>query len=247
MADIPPNELRYQQENIHEDQSQELSAFFIVCIVLSLLFPALRFASRKSGGSALKADDYTLLVGVILAQASFVVLLIYTFEAGLGKHVIALTPKQLILFPKLNYAYNILNVSCYPFIKISILLLYLRIFPAHRFRQIVWAGIAVLVCILISHTLVCIFACRPVQGFWKTDVSSKCINAVRFYWAQATLNVITDVFILLLPIPATWSLRITRRQKVGLSGLFMLGGLTCILSIVRITPSPPQATAPPPK
>ncbi len=127
---------------------------------------------------------------------------------------------------QLNYAYNILNVMAYPLVKISILLLYLRIFPSLRFRQITWIGIGVHACIFVSHTLVTVFPCQPIRGFWTPTIPSKCIDANRFYWAQATLNVITDVFILLLPIPTIWKLRASIKQRVGLTLLFMLGGLS---------------------
>ena len=145
--------------------------------------------------------------------------------AGLGKHAITLTPSQLILFPKLNYAYNILNLLAYPIIKISILLLYRRVFPSVLFQRLVWFGVTFLVLMLSSNTLVAIFACNPIRGFWVATVKAKCIDAVRFYWATAILNVVTDVYILVLPLPQVWQLQISKKQKIGLTALFTLGGL----------------------
>lgn len=156
------------------------------------------------------------------------------FDAGLGEHWVALTPDQKILFPKLNYAYNILNLSCYPLVKLSILLLYLRIFPTPRFRQFCWGGIVFISCMGVANTLVAIFACNPVQGFYDMSVPSTCINDVQFYWATAVLNVVTDLYILLLPMPMVWGLQTTLKRKLAIAMIFVLGGLTFIVSIIRI-------------
>ena len=141
------------------------------------------------------------------------------------------TPKRFFLSAhppvcwQLNYAYNILNVCCYPLIKISILLLYQRIFVIRLFQRITWGCVAFVAMIWISNTLVAIFACTPVRGFYDSSVQAKCINSVQFYWASAVLNVITDFTILVLPMPVVWKLDMTSKRKVGVSLLFVVGGL----------------------
>ncbi|KAI9852405.1 MAG: hypothetical protein M1824_001994 [Vezdaea acicularis] len=236
MASLPPAELKAQMDDIHNNKSPNLEAFFIICVVLSLLFVALRLVSRKVEKLKFKADDYMIIVGLILAEGSFIVLLIYSFRAGLGKHWITLSAKQISLFAKLNYSYNILNLLTYPFVKISILLFYRRIFPARNriFSGAIWFGIGFITLMLVSNVLVAIFACHPVRAFWDFTVKGKCINSNNFYWATAVLNVITDTYIILLPMPNVWRLRITTLQKLGLSLLFFLAGLTFATSIIRI-------------
>ena len=123
----------------------------------------------------------------------------------------------------------ILNVSCYPIIKLSILLLYLRIFINSRFRQLCWAGVTFVSCMCVANTLVAIFACRPVAGFYNSNIKATCINDVQFYWATAILNVVTDLYILVLPIPMVWRLQISFKRKLGISAMFMLGGLYVLL------------------
>jgi hypothetical protein len=39
------------------------------------------------------------------------------------------------------------------------------------------------------------------------------------------MHILTDVAILILPIPALVTLDISRRQKIALGGIFALGGL----------------------
>lgn len=65
---IPPAELQYQLHHIHENESPALGAFFIVCMVLSAVFVAVRLVSRKIMRIGLQADDYTILAGLVRPQ-----------------------------------------------------------------------------------------------------------------------------------------------------------------------------------
>ncbi|KAL9109173.1 MAG: hypothetical protein Q9227_006098 [Pyrenula ochraceoflavens] len=143
----------------------------------------LRVLSRKITKLGLARDDWTFLGGSSIAVALFIVSAIYAFNAGLGEHWVALTLEQKALFLKLNYAYNIFNLSCYPIIKLSILLLYLRIFitPSYhfyrwapQFRILCWAGIVFLSCMTFIVSIIRIVyyldytAEDPSWSFWRT-------------------------------------------------------------------------------
>ncbi|MCJ1240094.1 hypothetical protein MMC14_008094 [Varicellaria rhodocarpa] len=201
MSSIPTAEVQSQQSHLYQNQTHQLSAFFIVCAAVSLICMIARTVSRKVTGLGFKADDYVFLAGAATAEGSFIVLMLYSFKAGLGEHWLALSSAQLRLFPKLNYAYNILNIACYPLIKTSILLLYDRLFIVSRFQQVVRLCLVIVAMIGVSTTLAAIFACSPVRGFYDSSVKARCIDDVKFYWASACLNVITDAFILILPMP----------------------------------------------
>lgn len=160
-------------------------------------------------------------------------MLLYAFVAGLGKHWVALTPDQRALFPKLNYAYNILNVLAYPIIKISILLFYIRIFSVlSHFTRIIWIAILIIAASGVANTLISIFSCTPIRAFWDPSTPGTCINDVAFYYWTAVFNCITDLFILVAPMPVIWRRDLT--HKVAVTALFMLGGLTFVVSILRI-------------
>jgi hypothetical protein len=55
------------------------------------------------------------------------------------------------------------------------------------------------------------------------------------YISGSTPNVITDVMILLLPLPYVWGLHAPLGQRLILVGMFMLGCFVSIVSIVRLT------------
>ena len=67
--------------------------------------------------------------------------------------------------------------------------------------------------------------CIPISGSWDKTVKAQCINNDRFWVAYGIGNIITDVMVLVLPIPSILALKLNRRDKVLLCGIFLLGGL----------------------
>ena len=78
---------------------------------------------------------------------------------------------------------------------------------------------------LTSQTFPGIFICTPIQTFWSLGGPRTCIDILKYYLGVAVPNVLTDVILLLLPVPWIWKLVMSRSQKIALTGIFLLGGL----------------------
>jgi len=46
-----------------------------------------------------------------------------------------------------------------------------------------------------------------------------------FYLAMGSLNLVTDIFVVLMPIPILWSLQLPAARKSALVAVFLLAGL----------------------
>lgn len=69
--------------------------------------------------------------------------------------------------------------------------------------------------------------------FWdRTIPGGPCINMMAFFRFANIANLLTDILILAMPIPIVWSLQLDRHKKIGVCGLFLLGGFVCIASIM---------------
>ena len=113
-------------------------------------------------------------------------------------------------------------------VKISVLCFYRRIFNVRYFRIINNIAITIVVSWGIAFTLVTMFQCTPVSTIWtqfETDYTPYCINQVQFYLAGAVSDLILDVFMFIQPIPMIARLHMPRRQKVAISGVFLLGAM----------------------
>jgi hypothetical protein len=66
--------------------------------------------------------------------------------------------------------------------------------------------------------------CIPVSDFWKMDrVPRHCLPEGPVWYANAAMQIITDVVILALPMPLLSKLHLPRRQKVGTMLVFGVG------------------------
>jgi hypothetical protein len=126
---------------------------------------------------------------------------------------------QLFFAAELFYVYTIAST------KISILLLYMSLFPNRTFA--VWAkGLGAIV---LAWAIACvagvIFSCNPVNGFWDRSIPSTCIDSTKFFIGNAVPNMVTDTAILVLPVRMVWRLQMSKKRKVAVSGMFLLGSL----------------------
>ena len=138
-------------------------------------------------------------------------------------------PEQAYFSTELIWAASI------PLIKVSILLLYVRIFGRQRYFRFTAYGLGLFtICWSIMVILVCAFQCQPVQYIWDKSIDGTCINALEFFVVGSTIDVVTDFAILLLPLPSVVRLQLSVFQRVSLVGIFLLGSLTCVFSLVRL-------------
>jgi archaellum biogenesis protein FlaJ (TadC family) len=109
--------------------------------------------------------------------------------------------------------------------KISILLLYKRIFSVGRFHIVANILIGIIVAWAITFVCIIVFQCTPPDALWNELAPKSCIDLSSALIATSTINAATDVIILLMPIPYIWKLQTTITQKWMLTGIFLTGGL----------------------
>lgn len=110
--------------------------------------------------------------------------------------------------------------------KISILLLYLRIFPQKWLR----IGCYLILALVITYGLISVFyssvfQCNPVSKAYRKSIPGHCIDVRKTWQANAGFNIASDLMILVLPMPAIHSLQMSSKPKLGLIFLFGLGSL----------------------
>jgi hypothetical protein len=112
-------------------------------------------------------------------------------------------------------------------VKISLLLLYPRIFSTAAFRKkSMFVGV---LCVIWFTIIVCmdIFQCRPFDEAFhaETILTNHCIDLQNFYWGATAANLGIDVIMLFLPLHMVWKLKLPTHQKLLLSELFMMRGV----------------------
>ena len=111
-------------------------------------------------------------------------------------------------------------------IKASILYLYHRVFfVSRRFTRILWAVGLFVGAYSGIQTVAPVIQCVPLSMVWDSHVKGHCLNVGLAATILAAFNVLTDVFILVLPMPLLWRLQMEFREKLPIIGMFLLGGL----------------------
>ncbi|KAF2089725.1 hypothetical protein K490DRAFT_13565, partial [Saccharata proteae CBS 121410] len=126
------------------------------------------------------------------------------------------------------------------FVKVSVLLLYRRVFQAHKKFRIacdIILGFTILYSVAASIST--IFTCKPVEFYWtkvfpgRTGHCSKPLEAWDPYFA---LNLATDFILVVLPMPMLQALQIQKRKKYILMSVFILGLVPCVAGVLRLKP-----------
>ncbi|KAF2455726.1 hypothetical protein BDY21DRAFT_350155 [Lineolata rhizophorae] len=203
-------------------------------LILDLVAMGLRFWARKLTGKKLVFNDYAAIVALVLSAGLCSILISMPFYAGGGHHVYD------IPYSKRNGIHLLFTVA-QPFwggantsVKLSLLHLFITIFPSQRFRWVCY-GVMVLVAAYLIPVLVATFVlCTPVQYNWnRTIEGGKCANQILMFTIAAVFNLVTDLIIVIMPIPMLWGLRVPLAKKLGIIAIFSLGAVICVISLLR--------------
>ncbi|KAL8892838.1 MAG: hypothetical protein Q9215_000202 [Flavoplaca cf. flavocitrina] len=125
-------------------------------------------------------------------------------------------------------------------IKLSLFLLFLEIFGTLRWlRLLVYLGIVVNGIIYLAITIAMAASCAPKHGYTKLDYLSaitadKCARNDYLNTWPGLFNILSDFYLLILPLPAVWGLQLPTRKKLGICGMFLTGFMACICSILSL-------------
>ena len=136
-------------------------------------------------------------------------------------------PAQAFFATSIAFAFSITAL------KLSVLFFYVRIFPQRQFRIIcILVGI---VCIawFIAYILLFFFTCIPFAYYWDKSIpGGHCMNENHIgYYGTTPPDILTNIVLLVLPIPYLWKLQMRKAKKIAITAIFVLGTLYVYLLI----------------
>ena len=67
-----------------------------------------------------------------------------------------------------------------------------------------------------------LFTCVPVTAQWDVSITdAKCISTRSIWIAGSIVNVMTDIVLLIMPLPYVWNLNAPMAQRLALGGMFV--------------------------
>ncbi|CZR70237.1 uncharacterized protein PAC_20138 [Phialocephala subalpina] len=132
---------------------------------------------------------------------------------------------------------NRINYNTYIWIqKAIVLLLYRRMLDGlpqpHHIMNFYWGFLASTYIVVQSVTFV---ECHPFYLYWQVmPPPGKCPKALVQLIVFVTLNIVTDILLIILPMPWLIRMKASLKQRLSLVGLFSIGFLLIAVAIARL-------------
>ncbi|KAI0437677.1 hypothetical protein F4803DRAFT_555750 [Xylaria telfairii] len=223
----------------HHIAQREIGVIALTAVftLLATVLVIARFVARYfTPGTKFWWDDWAILVSLFTASAYLILIVVVETVGGAGYHIDTYSREQLTTYLQLSITITIVYNASLVFSKASVLFLYERIFSVER-RLYIWIQImkGLLVGYLLTAAGVLIFATNPIEAQWKYWIPHTTIQQSVSYLLVGIANLLFDIVILAIPQSKVWKLNQSRRRRLSLSLIFLLGGFVCISSIVRVT------------
>ncbi|KAK5719515.1 hypothetical protein LTR15_008039 [Elasticomyces elasticus] len=205
----------------------------ITFTLLAALAVLLRLYTRIKIISRSGIDDLFISLAMLLSILLTICQCRETHYGG-SRHFATLSPFEQQRFAQWLWASIWVYYLALGAVKCSILLQYLRIFTQRRFQVTCYVMIGVVGVYTAWAVFSAIFACTPVALFWDNTLQGTCFSRLAVWFANAGFNIATDFITTALPLPMLRALHLPRHQKLALLVVFALGGVTCIISILRL-------------
>ncbi|KAL4931605.1 PTH11-like integral membrane protein [Aspergillus undulatus] len=219
------------------DGASRGQAAMVVTAVLtsiSILVVAMRMYTRIGLLKLSGREDWTILASMVFAII-YLGLVIAEYHFGLGRHSDSIPYTELKEQLKSLWAAIPMYNASLALTKASLLFQYLRIFPGRRFRTVCHIVLGVVV-LYTTWAIVSGFVnCVPVTKFWDRELPGICLSFEALWFFNASMNIATDLALLVLPMPLISQLHLPWRQKIALLAVFALGGLVVVTSILRLS------------
>ncbi|KAI1805808.1 hypothetical protein F4811DRAFT_551464 [Daldinia bambusicola] len=182
-------------------------------IILPIAYIALvgvRFHASKLQKASLGIDDWLIAIGVV-------------FITGM-----------------IQFAFQFLMCFAYGFVKASIIFFCRRIFVGHKGSTFDWASKGCLFLVIfwsVGFLMGLTFGCgKEVELQWAPlqVLEEAGCDGVTPEEAMVISDFILDLLIIILPLPATWSLSMSTKGKLALTGIFLIGLTSVAASAARM-------------
>ncbi|KAK7959362.1 uncharacterized protein PG986_004216 [Apiospora aurea] len=117
-------------------------------------------------------------------------------------------------------------------VKSTLLVFYLRIFaPQPNAKRLIWSGLVSIVVFYLISVIVTLASCLPRAGDGGWSILSpsrgdRCFEEdSRFAEVQGIVGALTDLYVWIVPMTVIVKVRLSRKQKIGVYGVFATGFL----------------------
>ncbi|KAI0537447.1 hypothetical protein GGR58DRAFT_502153 [Xylaria digitata] len=226
-----------------ESRAWQVELTIGITLAPALFLVPLRIYARLGLARNLGIDDYVcvLAAAFTIAFNGLVLSLLYRPGGGaLGLHIWDVSALRALEYQPPAIVESLLLRISNTLIKVSILTFYLRIFnPVPRLKIMIWAGLVTVVgfllAILIGTLILCVPRSGENGGFAGLGIPKRCNTGVpNFTTAGTIFSVISDFYILFIPLHLLPSMKLSRKRKIAVGSVFLVGFFACLAGIANL-------------
>ncbi|PIA94120.1 hypothetical protein CB0940_08064 [Cercospora beticola] len=204
---------------------------FLALALIAVVCRALALYTKRTWG---KWDDWTMMFCIAPAAS------LAAFMCIQGKKV-AHGPQDQDPFEWLQnillatWIIQILTVTCFYVVKLSLCIRYLRIADNADdwFWRLSMLTIVFVTAHYISSVVVWGAQCLPAARYWNLSIPGRCIDLQTWTLSVNAVNLATDAVVLILPIRPIWKLRMPLKQRLAILSIFGLGSVSTVAGCFR--------------
>ncbi|KAI0969455.1 hypothetical protein F4678DRAFT_438740 [Xylaria arbuscula] len=220
------------------NDNRQANAGIVICLIIVFTSVSLRAYSKLFCVKEVHFEDYLALAA--LGPYIGFVYGVYSLMSLTGYYVHQWNV-QLKVLPDALY---IIYISTAFFeatmgtLKTAILREWIRMFvPRGTKNSFYWACIIVMCLNILYYTasiLASALSCSPHEKIWNKSLPGTCVNSKVIFVSSASINLVSDICILILPQRIIWRLHTSRQKKIAVSSVFAIGVIACLTAGVRL-------------
>ncbi|KAH6234264.1 hypothetical protein HBI53_019230 [Parastagonospora nodorum] len=220
----------------------EAGIFYALCWIVVIL----RFSSRRlhlGSWKRLQLDDFLILVAMatdtVLIAMMHIVVQTNSNLVPSDMDVNKFSDQEIndrIHGSKIVLVVEQMQILTIWIIKACLLIMYRRmtlVLPQRRI--VIGTSIYVAIGFVVMEVLYFAVWCRPFSQYWQVRPrpSPQCNAATNHLITNAVFNISSDLIILSIPIPLLFRIRLPKKNKAVLVGVFMIGSFSIIAAVLN--------------
>ncbi|KAI1123035.1 hypothetical protein F5Y10DRAFT_286548 [Nemania abortiva] len=142
-----------------------------------------------------------------------------------------------VLFTKINFIATVFYFAITSTTKLSILLLYNRLFSvSDSFRRQIIALCIAVIGYGLGATIANLLSCIPIKYTWINNLEDSrfCFNYNVFWFATGIAEAVLDIFIIIVPIRVVAQLQLNLRKRIAVGSVFLVGVFVIVSGILKV-------------
>ncbi|KAJ5097672.1 hypothetical protein N7456_008393 [Penicillium angulare] len=230
--------------------SNNVEAWVLLSLALAIIIARVAVRWKLVGPAEFQLDDYLMpLAGVVFILETLAAWFVSDKYKGLTNSYMSDEERAALDPNSAEWSYRVdgskavvigwsLYVAILWLVKFSLAIFYSRLTTGlQNLPTRVRLAYIILAVTWTATQLTILCSCRPFHGFWQIspDPGRFCqpTNSPVYVLVVVVLNVLTDVYLLLIPLPLLWTVNISLKRKIPLMALFSGAAFVIAAGIVR--------------